>query len=332
MTQRILVTGATGFIGGHLCDALALGETEVVALTRRAGAVAPNGGRVAVVNDLLDRAQVRRALEGVNSVVHLAARVHSRPEGIADPSSECRRINVDGTAALIDESVNAGVKTFVYISSVKAVADASETILTAATLAEPTDAYGASKLEAERHVRSVAMKQGIAVPVLRLPAVYGAGMKGNMTRLFWAVERGLPLPFGLIRNRRSFAYVGNVVAAIQALLVSTGAAQQTFYVSDGEDLSTPDLIARIGMALGKRPRMLPVPPAVFRATIHLGGLLSRITPFHLTGDSLSAVLGSLFVDSSTLRDVTGFNAPFSVDKGMSLTAEWYKKGGAIGDG
>ncbi|MEP6506713.1 MAG: NAD-dependent epimerase/dehydratase family protein [Gemmatimonadales bacterium] len=327
MTQRILVTGATGFIGRHLCDALAFEGNEVVALTRRADAVAPKGGRIAVVNDLLDREHVRRALEGVNSVVHLAARVHSRPEGIADPDSECRRINVDGTAALLDESVNAGVKTFVYISSVKAVADTSETMLTAQTLAEPTDAYGSSKLEAERHLRLVAMKQGIAAPVLRLPAVYGPGMKGNMTRLFRAVERGLPLPFGLIRNRRSFAYVGNVVAAIQALLLSAGAAHQTFYVSDGEDLSTPDLIERIGIALGNRPRMLPVPPAVFGATIYLGGLLSRIAPFHLTGDSLSAVLGSLFVDSSTLRETAGFNAPFSVDKGMSLTAEWYKKGG-----
>lgn len=328
MTQRILVTGAMGFIGSHLCDALANEGNEVVALTRRANAVAPHGGRIAFTSDLLDREQVRRALAGVTSVVHLAGRVHSRPEGIADPGSECRRINVDGTAALLDESVNAGVTTFVYISSVKAVADASETMLTAQTFAEPTDAYGASKLEAERHVRSTAMKVGIAAPVLRLPAVYGPAMKGNMTRLFWAVERGLPLPFGLVRNRRSFAYVGNVVAAIQAILVSAGAAHQTFYVSDGDDVSTPELIERIGIALEKLPRMLPIPPAVFRATIHLGGLLSRIAPFHLTGDSFSAVLGSLFVDSSALREVTGFNAPFSVDKGMSLTAEWYKKAGA----
>lgn len=325
MTQSVLVTGATGFIGRHLCAALAAEGNEVVALTRRPDAVPPIGGKIVVVGDLLDREQVRRALQGVTSVVHLAARVHSRPEGIGDPGSACRRINVDGTIALLDASVDAGVKTFVYISSVKAVADTSETVLTALTVAEPTDAYGASKLEAERRVRSTAMKEGLAAPVLRLPAVYGPGMKGNMTRLFWAVERGLPLPFGLISNRRSFAYVGNVVAAIQALLASATAARQTFYVSDGEDLSTPELIERIGVALGKRPRMLPVPAAVFEAALKVGGLLSRIGPFHLTVDSLSAVLGSLCVDSSTLREVTGFEAPFSVDKGMSLTAEWYKR-------
>jgi len=328
LTQRILVTGATGFIGRHLCAALAAEGNEVVAVTRRRDAVAPPGGMVAFVNDLLDRDSVRSALTGVTAVVHLAARVHAKPEGATDPGSECRRINVDGTVALLEESVAAGVKTFVYISSVKAVAGTSTRILDAQTFPEPVDAYGASKLEAERRVRAIAMKEAVAAPVLRLPAVYGPGMKGNLTRLFWAVDRGFPLPFGLVRNRRSFAYVGNVVAAIQALLSSPEAAHQTFYVSDGEDLSTPELIQRIGRALGKRPRMFPVPEVAFSAAGKLGGLLSRIAPFNLTGDSLSAVLGSLFVDSTTLRETTGFVAPFSVDKGMSLTAEWYKATGA----
>lgn len=328
MTQRILVTGATGFIGRHLCAALAADGNEVVAVTRKADEAAPPGGKVAFVHDLLDRAAVRSALTGVSAVVHLAARVHAKPEGASDPGSECRRINVDGTVALLEEAVAAGAKTFVYISSVKAVAEASTRMLTARTFPEPVDAYGASKLEAERRVRAIAMKEGLSAPILRLPAVYGPGMKANLARLFWAVDKGLPLPFALVRNRRSFAYVGNVVAAIQALLVSPAAAHQTFYISDGEDLSTPQLIERIGRALGKRPRMFPVPEAAFSAAGKLGGLLSRIAPFNLTGDSLSAVLGSLFVDPSSLRETTGFVAPFSVDKGMSLTAEWYKATGA----
>ncbi|HUQ47304.1 MAG TPA: NAD-dependent epimerase/dehydratase family protein [Gemmatimonadaceae bacterium] len=328
MTQRILVTGATGFIGGHLCDSLAADGNEVVALTRRTDAVAPSGGKVEIVSDLLDRAAVRSALDGVTAVVHLAARVHAKPEGLADPGSECHRINVDGTVALLEEAVAAGANTFVYISSVKAVAGTSTRRLTAQTLPEPVEAYGASKLEAERRVRAIAMKEAVAAPILRLPAVYGPGMKGNLVRLFWAVDRGLPLPFGLVRNRRSFAYVGNVVAAIKALLTSAAAAHQTFYVSDGEDLSTPQLIQRIGTALGKQPRMFPVPEVAFTAAGQLGGLLSRIAPFNLTGDSLSAVLGSLFVDTSSLSGTTGFVPPFSVDKGMSLTAEWYKASGA----
>jgi UDP-glucose 4-epimerase len=201
-------------------------------------------------------------------------------------------------------------------------------MLTAQTFPEPVDAYGVSKLEAERRVRAIAMKEAIAAPVLRLPAVYGPGMKANLARLFWAVDKGLPLPFSLVKNRRSFAYVGNVVAAIQALLESPAAAHQTVYVSDGEDLATPELIRRIGRALGKRPRLFPVPEAAFEAAGQLGGLLSRIAPFNLTGDSLSALLGSLFVDLSNLRETTGFVPPFSVDKGMSLTAEWYKESGA----
>lgn len=328
MTQRILVTGATGFIGRHLCAALAAEGNEVVALTRQPDATAPLGGRIALVDDLLDRTAVRAALDGVTGIVHLAARVHAKPEGIADPGSECRRINVDGTVALLEEGVAAGVKTFVNISSVKAVAGTSTRMLTTQTLPEPTDAYGASKLEAERRVRAIAMKEAVAAPILRLPPVYGPGMKANLARLFWAVDKGLPLPFAIIHNRRSFAYVGNVVAAIQALLASPAAAHQTFYVSDGEDLSTPELIRRIGTALGKRPRLFPVPESAFSAAGQLGGLLSRIAPFNLTGDSLSAVIGSLFVDSSSLRETTGFVPPFSVDKGMSLTAEWYKASGA----
>lgn len=328
MTQRILVTGSNGFIGRHLCDALAADGNEVVALTRRTDAAPPPGGRIAVADDLLDRTAVRAALTGVTAVVHLAARVHAKPEGIADPGSECHRINVDGTVALLEEGVAAGVKTFVYISSVKAVAGTSTRMLNAQTFPEPVDAYGASKLEAERRVRAIAMKEAVAAPILRLPAVYGPGMKANLARLFWAVDKGLPLPFGLVRNRRSFAYVGNVVAAIQAVLANPAAAHQTFYVSDGEDLSTPELIRRIGRALGKRARLFPVPEVAFAVVGQSGGLLSRIAPFNLTGDSLSAVLGSLFVDSSSLREITGFVPPYSVDKGMSLTAEWYKASGA----
>ena len=330
MTQRIFLTGATGFIGRHLCIALAADGNEVIALTRKRDAAPPPGGKVAVAGDLLDRAPVKAALAGVTAVVHLAARVHAKAEGIGDPGSECHRINVEGTVALLEEAIAAGAKTFVYISSVKAVAGTSDVMLTAQTLAEPVDAYGVSKLEAERRVRAIAMEAGIAAPILRLPAVYGPGMKANLARLFWAVDRGFPLPFGLIRNRRSFAYVGNVVAAVQSLLASPSAAHQTFYVSDGEDLSTPQLINRIGAALGKRPRMLPVPPAAFDAVLKIGGLLSRIAPLNLTGDSLSAVIGSLFVDSSRLGEVTGFSAPFSVDEGMSLTAKWYKANAGAG--
>jgi UDP-glucose 4-epimerase len=196
-------------------------------------------------------------------------------------------------------------------------------MLTDETPPQPVDAYGESKLEGERAVRFVAAREGLHAPILRLPNVYGPGMKANMGTLFKAVEKGIPLPFGSIRNRRSFAYVGNAVAAVEGLITSPAAASATVYVSDEEDLSTPALVRRIARAMGRPARLVPVPEQALKGMMNFGGLLSRLAPFHLTGDSLTAVIGSLFVDTSRLRETTGYAPPTSVDRGMARTAEWY---------
>jgi len=320
----ILVTGASGFIGTHVCKAFVADGETVVGLTRGRETIGVEGVRTATTRDLLDRDALRSALAGVQTVVHLAGRVHARREGKDDPASECRRVNVDGTSAILGESVAAGVRRFVFVSSVKAVASESDVALDETTPPMPTDAYGASKLEAERLVRVVAIREGLDAPVLRLPLVYGPGMKSNMLRLFMAVERGIPLPFASIRNRRSFVYVDNVTDAMRAVLGVPAAAHETFFVSDGMDLSTPELISRIAAALGRRPRLFRAPVSAFRALSGAGYLLSRILPFHFTLDSLSALVGSLFVDTSRLQNMTGYRAGVSVDEGLARTARWIR--------
>lgn len=322
--SRIVVTGASGFIGRHLTESLHASGYGVVGITRGPAQVPVTGVETVFARDIMDGEAIRRALSGATTVIHLAARVHAEPEGPADPESECRRTNVDGTRLLMESAIAAGVREFVFISSVKAVASESDTILTADTPPQPSDAYGQSKLEAERVVRTLAIRHGIHAPILRLPLVYGPGIKANMLRLFTAVDRGIPLPLGGVKNRRSFAHVGNVVAAIEAALAAPSAAHETFYVSDGRDLSTPELMRVIAKSLARKARLLPVPTSIVRGAGRVGDLLSRIAPVHLTSDTVAAVLGSLFVDISHLREMTGFRAPMTVDDGMAQTAEWYK--------
>jgi nucleoside-diphosphate-sugar epimerase len=310
----ILVTGANGFIGSHVVEFFAQSGESVVALTRR-----PNPSRNAritnaTIRDLEDRPGLRTALSGIKTVIHLAGRVHAKKEGLEDPESECKRINVGGTSALLDESIAAGVSRFLFISSVKAVASESTEILDDETTPMPTDAYGASKLEAERLVRVAAVQQGLHAPIIRLPLVYGPGMKSNMARLFQAVKRGVPLPLASIQNRRSLVYIDNAIEGMRAVLSTPQAAHEAFFISDGADVSTPELVGKIARAFGRPPRMFPAPVRAMRGVAYL---LSRIPPFHLTLDSLSALVGSLFVDISKIQKMTGYTPAVSVDEGLA---------------
>jgi len=279
---------------------------------------------VVVAKDVLDGEAMRSAVAGASAIVHLAGRAHAKPEGRDDPGSECRRVNVDGTATLLDAAAAAGVRSLVFVSSVKAVASESDIALSPSTPPQPSDAYGESKLEAERLVRVAALRDGFHAPVLRLPVVYGPGMKANMAALFSAVSRGIPLPLASINNRRSFAYVGNVAAAIQSLIEPGETGSKIVYTSDEHDLSTPGLVKEIALALGRPPRLFHMPPALLRGAGEAGGLLSRIAGLHFSSESVTAVIGSLFVDTSSLREMTGFKPPFSVPQGMSLTAAWFR--------
>lgn len=274
--------------------------------------------------DVLDPAALRPALAGADTVVHLAARVHVMGETTPDPLAEFRRANVEGTRILLEEAVRAGVGRLVFTSTVKAVGEASTTPWTEEIPPRPLDPYGVSKLEAEALVRQTADRHSLHASVLRLPLVYGPGMKGNMIRLFRLVDRGVPLPLGLVRNRRSLAFVGNVAGAVMAVLRSPAARGETFFVSDGYDLSTPELLRAIGRALGRQVRLLPVPPALLRAAGQVGDLIARFRPVPLTSAAMDRLLGSLAVDSSKLTRLTGYRPPYSVEEAIRLSAHWYR--------
>jgi UDP-glucose 4-epimerase len=320
----VLVTGASGFLGTHVCRTFAASGYPVRGLVRDRSR-APGGVPSVVSSDLLDRESIRRALEGAGTVIHLAARVHVLDDRSSDRAALYHKTNVEGTRVLLEEAARAGVRRFVFISSVKAVGEVTVIPWNEKTRPAPVDPYGRSKLEAEAVVRGIADRAGMHAPILRLPLVYGPGMKTNMLRLFQAVDRGLPLPFGSITNRRSLLYCGNLVAAIEAAAIAPDAARETFFVSDGTDLSTTDLVREIGLALDRKVRLIPVPPSLFRLAGRLGDGIARVIPWPLTTAALDRLLGSLVVDSSRLREVAGFVPPFTIREGLRETATWFRQ-------
>ena len=314
-----LVTGASGFVGRSVCAHLVSRGERVRALVR--GSWEQPCVEVAETADLFDRTAVRRALDGVDAVVHLAARAHVGRETSSSPMDAFRRTNVDGTRVLLEEATEAGVRTFAMASSVKAVGEvaANGQRFTEETVPHPTDPYGVSKWEAERVVSQFALRTGLRAVILRLPLVYGPGVGANMLRLLRLVDRGLPLPFGGIANRRSMIYVENVAAAFSHAL-RNAAACGTFFVSDGIDLSTPDWIRAIADALGRPARLIPVPESLLRGIGKIGSALRA--PID-TAD-LERLVGSLVVDPSAFTRRVGFVPPVTVEEGVRRMAEWYR--------
>jgi nucleoside-diphosphate-sugar epimerase len=301
--------------------ALAARGIAVRGLVRRPDAPLAPGVEPARARGLDDRPAVAAALRGVEGVIHLAARVH-QPARPGDEAS-FRAVNVEGTRLLLEEALAAGVRDFVFASSVKAVGERSDSPWDETTPPAPVDPYGKTKLECEALVRSLGERARIHGPVLRLPLVYGPGMKGNALRLFRLVDRGWPLPLGSADNRRSLLFTGNLVAALLATLESP-AGSDTFFVTDGEAPSTPELVTAIARALGRPARLWPFPIALLRALGRAGDLAARATPFPLTTEAVDRLVGSLEVDDSRLVRSTGFTRPYTMADGLRLTAEWYR--------
>lgn len=309
--ERVLITGATGFVGTALC---ALLEQRGVAYRRalRAGAGArPDDIEV---GDIGPGTQWRAALEGVSSIVHLAARTHVMRESAADPLTVYREINVEGTRRLAEAAAAAGVRRFVFLSSIKVNGERTGLLpFGEADEPRPEDAYGITKLEAEQVLKRIAAESDMGVTILRPPLVYGPGVKGNFLALMGAVRKGVPLPLGSVDNRRSLVYVGNLVSAIAACVNSDRAAGQTFLVSDGNDLSTPELIRRLATGLGTRARLYRFPTSLLRVA---GTLLGRRAQVARLTDSLQ-------VDSVRIRQMLGWTPPFTVEEGLADTARWF---------
>jgi nucleoside-diphosphate-sugar epimerase len=316
-----VVTGANGFLGRHLCAGLVARGVPVRALVRRRGA-APAGTVESVCADLSSADDLAPILGDASVVFHAGGLAHTRIPG---PGGEAafHDANVHSTEALLAGCARAGVRRFVLVSSVAAVAQTSTGPLRADAAPRPVGQYGRSKLEAERRVRDSA-GTGIAVAIVRPPMIYGEGMRGNPLRLFALVARGLPLPFGSIRNRRSFAYVGNVVEALRVAADAAAADAPVFFVSDGHDLSTPEFVRLVAASLGRPARLMPFPPAMLR----LGGALADAVPGAPVGrDAIAGLTDSLTLDIAPLV-AAGYRPPSTVEEGMRKSAAWFLSRGA----
>lgn len=314
-TLRTVVTGATGFVGRHLLPLLNARGHEVRAALRRPGVELAAPAQGVAVGDIGPDTDWGAALDGADAVVHLAARVHVMKDKAVDPLAAFLRVNTDGTARLAEAAARAGVKRFVYISSIKAVTDESRPDpVSEATPPDPHSPYGVSKLRAEQALATIAGNTGMAVTVLRPPLVYGPGVGGNVRTLMELVARGVPLPLGAVDNRRSLLFVGNLADAIETGLRHPAAAGRTFMLSDGLPLSTPELIRRLAAALGVPARLLRVPPA----TLALAARLLR------QGAAYDRVAGSLVVNDHAIHNTLHWTPPRNAAYGLRATAEWFK--------
>lgn len=304
-----LVTGANGFVGSALCAALPGAGYSVRRAVRAAATIGEGDAVVGTIDGHTDWAA---ALDGVEAVVHLAARTHVLDDDAADPLREYRRINVEGTQRLAEQALAAGVRHFVFMSSIKVNGErTTDAPFRESDAPRPQDAYGVTKQQAEAWLRSRFDAAETPLTILRPPLVYGPGVKGNFLRLMRAVERGRPLPLKSIRNRRSLVYVGNLVDAIVAVLRARAAG--TYLVSDGEDVSTPDLARALASSLGRKAVLLPCPPRILET---LGALVGK-------REQIARLTGSLEVDSTLLRTALSWQPPYTLGHGLAQTARWY---------
>ena len=304
---KILVTGANGFVGGALCSQAVVRGMVVRGITRTPCNLPAEVGNL-VVGRIDDGTNWREMLTGCEVVIHLAARVHVMHDTETDPLTAFRSVNVGGTLNLACQAAAAGVKRFVFISSVKVSGESTSPgrAFTEADAPNPQDAYGLSKHEAEQGLRRLSADTGMDVVIIRPPLVYGPGVKANFAALMRAVQRGWPLPVGAVHNQRSLVALDNLVDFIVTCITHPQAANQTFFVSDGQDLSTTELVRGMAQAAGVSARLLPVPVWALQAGASLLG----------KGNAVQRLCGNLQVDISKARSFLGWVPSVAVAEGL----------------
>jgi len=304
---RILVTGANGFVGGPVCRALRDAGHQVIGSVRRE-LTPPPGIEFRRIGALGPDTDWGPALDGIEAIVHLAARTHVMAETEADPLAAFRRVTRDGATRLAAQAAEAGVRRLIFLSSIKVNGEATapDRPFRADDAPAPQDPYGIAKAEAEAGLRR---QGGLDLTILRPPLVHGPGVKGNLLTLIGALRRHLPLPLGAVRNRRSLVGVANLAESIRFCLDSPATIGGTFLVRDGEDVSTPELIRRLAAALDVTPVLPPLPPALLRLA---GSVIGRRA-------AIDRLTGSLVVDDSPLRSL-GWRPPLGLDDGLGAMA------------
>lgn len=309
---RILITGANGFVGSALAKNMAASGMRVRAAVRKPF-VATAGVEPYLLSGFDSSAGLRSVLEGVDIVVHAAARAHVMHEKLADPLAEYRHVNVQGTAHLARQAAQAGVRRFVFISSIGVNGNRTNRPFTEKDNPHPHDSYSISKYEAEQALWQVARDTSMEVVIIRPPLVYGPGAPGNFTSLVRWIKRGLPLPLGAVHNRRSLVALDNLVDFI-ALCASPErspqAANQTFLVSDGDDVSTTELLRRVAQAYGLPARLLPVPVCLMLKVARLMG----------KAVAANSLLSFLQVDASKAQILLGWAPPTTMQAQLSQMA------------
>lgn len=314
----LLITGATGFIGGSLLSRWVAERPDqpLVVGTRKPKGGWPAKVRPFTVGDLLPDTNWYAPLNGVQQVVHAAARVHMMKDKHVDSLAEYRLVNVGGTLNLARQAAAVGVRRFVFLSSVKVNGEATRMgeLFGPDTIPAPLDAYGISKMEAEQGLREIATQTGMETVIIRPPLVYGPGVKANFASMLRWIQSGVPLPLGAICNQRSLVSLYNLVDLIMICLTHPAAANQTFMVSDGEDISTTELLRRLGQILGYPVRLLPVPENWFKLAASCIG----------QADIARRLCSSLQVDISKTRQLLSWKPPLTLNEGLAQVVQVIK--------
>jgi nucleoside-diphosphate-sugar epimerase len=318
--STVLVTGANGFVGMHLCKHLNdKGFTVRRAVRSHVTELQPVGSSEVVVGDIDSNTDWTAALSDVDYVVHLAARVHVLSESSTDPLTAFRKVNTLGTARLAEQAVEAGVRRFIYVSSGKAAADETTSPQLESDQPQPTDPYGQSKFEGEELLLRKGSTERIQPVVIRPPLVYGPQVGANFLRLLNVVKRGVPLPLSGVRNKRSLVSVYNLCEFITHCLSHPAAAGNVFNVSDGCDVSTSELLNAIGSSMNRRARLFYVPPVFLRLMFQSIGRAS----------DFNRLFGSLQLSIDKAQRLLGWTPPVSMDEGLRMTVDWYSQQSSV---
>jgi len=312
--ERILVTGATGFIGSHLCPVLVQAGYDVVGAVREIPPDRINRPRLVAVGEVGPATDWSEALKQVSTIVHLAGHAHEMSESPQESSQVHERVNTQGTLNLARQAVEAGVQRFVFLSTVKVNGETSrDRPFSESDEPHPVGPYALSKWRAEQGIHEIADSSPIEIVVIRPPLVYGPGVRANFMALFRAVDRGIPLPLARVENKRSMVGVRNLAHMIERCVSHPSAGGNVFLVSDESDVSTPELIRAMADALGRPVRLYPVPLWLMRGAAGLIGW----------SESLGRLYQSLTVSTAKAREVIQWAPPYSLRDELVRTAQWY---------